>query len=163
VLSFVFSYVQTWLMQKTGQEVMYEMRMQIFRHQMGLSTAYFDRNPVGRLITRLTTDVDVLNEMLTSGVVALFGDIVTLAGILAIMYWMNWRLATVACLVLPVMFLVTAWFRNGVRETYRMVRTRIARINTYLQENITGMSVVQIFGREERNTREFDRLNADHL
>jgi ATP-binding cassette subfamily B multidrug efflux pump len=162
-LSFGLSYVQTWLMQKTGQQVMYEMRMQIFRHQMSLSTSYYDRNPVGRLITRLTTDVDVLNEMLTSGVVALFGDLVTLLGIVTIMFWINAELALVACAVLPVMLLVTFWFRAGVRETYRLVRTRIARINTYLQENITGMSVIQIFGREERNLGEFDRLNADHL
>ena len=163
VLSFLFSYVQTYIMQKTGQKVMYEMRMQIFNHQMGLSTAYYDRNPVGRLITRLTTDVDVLNEMLTSGVVALFGDLVTLAGILAIMFWIDWRLAAAACLVLPVMVAVTLWFRAGVRETYRLVRTRIARINTYLQENITGMSVIQIFGRERKNLKEFDRLNDEHL
>jgi ATP-binding cassette, subfamily B, multidrug efflux pump len=163
VLSFVFSYVQTYIMQKTGQKVMYEMRMQIFDHQMKLSTAYYDRNPVGRLITRLTTDVDVLNEMLTSGVVALFGDVVTLAGILAIMFWIDWRLAVAACLVLPVMVGVTLWFRAGVRETYRLVRTRIARINTYLQENITGMSVIQIFGRERKNRKEFDRLNDHHL
>lgn len=162
VLSFVLSYAQTYLMQRTGQQVMFDLRMQIFRHQMGLSTAYFDRNPVGRLMTRLTTDVDVLNEMLTSGVVALFGDLVTLLGILGIMFWMNWRLALVACLVVPLLVWVTAWFRGGVRETYRMVRTRIARINTFLQENITGMSVVQIFNREEKNREQFDGLNRDH-
>ncbi len=163
VLSFGLTYYQTYIMQKTGQDVMYELRMQIFGHQMNLSTSYFDRNPVGRLITRLTSDVDVLNEMLTSGVVALFGDLVTLLGITTIMFWMNWRLALVACFVLPILFAITAWFRAGVRETYRMVRTRIARINTYLQENISGMSVVQIFNREEANRADFDRLNEDHL
>lgn len=162
-LSFLFSYAQTYLMQKVGQEVMYDLRMEIFEHQMRLSTSYYDRNPVGRLITRLTTDVDSLNEMLTSGVVALIGDIVTLLGIMAVMLWLNWRLAIVACLVVPLLFWVTAWFRTGVRDTYRMVRTRIARINTFLQENITGMATVQVFGREGRNQTEFDRLNADHL
>lgn len=163
MLSFLLGYLQTYLMQKVGQQVMYEMRMQIFDHQMGLSTGYYDRNPVGRLITRLTTDVDTLNEMLTSGVVALIGDVVTLLGIMGVMLWLNWQLAIVSCLVIPLLFGVTAWFRVGVRETYRMVRTRIARINTFLQENITGMSVVQLFGQESENRREFDRLNADHL
>lgn len=162
-LSFLLSYLQTWLMQKTGQQVMYALRQQIFRHQMGLSNAWFDRNPVGRLLTRLTSDVDVLNEMLTSGVVALFGDIVTLVGILGILFWMDWRLALVTCVVVPLLMWVTAWFRTGVRETYRQVRTRIARINTFLQENITGMSVVQIFNRQARHVGQFDRLNADHL
>jgi ATP-binding cassette subfamily B multidrug efflux pump len=163
LLSLLFTWFQTWLMQRTGQIVMYEMRQQIFRHQMRMSNSWFDRNPVGRMLTRLTSDVDVLNEMLTSGVVALIGDIVTLFGILAIMFWLDWRLALVTLVVIPVLVWLTAWFRRGVRETYRQVRTRIARINTFLQENITGMAVVQIFGREERNRRRFDRLNADHL
>jgi ATP-binding cassette subfamily B multidrug efflux pump len=163
LLSLLFNWFQTWLMQRTGQIVMYEMRQQIFRHQMRMSNSWFDRNPVGRMLTRLTSDVDVLNEMLTSGVVALIGDIVTLFGILAIMFWLDWRLALVTLVVIPVLVWVTAWFRGGVRETYRQVRTRVARINSYLQENITGMAVVQIFGREEENRRRFDRLNADHL
>lgn len=159
----LFTWFQTWIMQRVGQLVMYEMRRAIFRHQMGMSSSWFDRNPVGRMLTRLTTDVDVLNEMLTSGVVALFGDLVTLFGILGIMFWLDWRLTLVTLVVMPLLFLVTAWFRRGVRETYRLVRTRIARINTFLQENITGMSVVQIFGREAHRNRHFDRLNADHL
>jgi ATP-binding cassette subfamily B multidrug efflux pump len=159
----LLTWYQTWLMQRSGQLVMYEMRQQIFRHQLGQSNGWFDRNPVGRMLTRLTTDVDVLNEMLTSGVVALFGDLVTLFGILGIMFWLDWRLTVATLVVMPLLVLVTAWFRRGVRETYRMVRTRIARINTFLQENITGMSVVQIFGREAHRNRHFDRLNADHL
>ncbi|TPW06269.1 MAG: ATP-binding cassette, subfamily B, bacterial, partial [bacterium] len=159
----LFTWFQTWIMQRVGQLVMYEMRRKIFRHQMGMSSAWFDRNPVGRMLTRLTTDVDVLNEMLTSGVVALFGDLVTLFGILGIMFWLDWRLTLATLVVMPLLVILTAWFRRGVRETYRMVRTRIARINTFLQENITGMSVVQIFGREAHRNRHFDRLNADHL
>jgi ATP-binding cassette subfamily B protein len=159
----LLTWFQTWLMQRVGQLVMYEMRKEIFRHQLGQSSAWFDRNPVGRMLTRLTTDVDVLNEMLTSGVVALFGDLVTLFGILGILFWLDWRLTVATLVVMPLLVLVTAWFRRGVRETYRMVRTRIARINTFLQENITGMSVVQIFGREAHRNRHFDRLNADHL
>ncbi|MDZ4806149.1 MAG: ABC transporter ATP-binding protein [Candidatus Eisenbacteria bacterium] len=159
----LFTWFQTWIMQRVGQLVMYDMRRKIFSHQMGMSSAWFDRNPVGRMLTRLTTDVDVLNEMLTSGVVALFGDLVTLFGILGIMFWLDWRLTLATLVVMPLLVLVTAWFRRGVRETYRLVRTRIARINTFLQENITGMSVVQIFGREAHRNRHFDRLNADHL
>src|SRR4029077_414527 len=121
-----------------------------------------DRNPVGRLMTRVTSDVDALNELFTSGVVTIFADVLTLAGIMAIMIGMNWRLALVAFAVLPLIGLVTQWFRKNVRESYRHVRGWIARINAFLQENITGMSTVQLFRREALNFARFDEIDRKH-
>ena len=132
------------------------MRMQIYRHLQRLDLRFYDRNPVGRLMTRVTTDVDVINDLFTSGVVSIFGDVFTLAGIMIVMLTMNWRLALVAFAVLPLIVLVTQWFRRNVRESYRTVRRLIARINAYLQEHITGMATVQLFRREARAYREFD-------
>ena len=123
---------------------------------------FFDRNPVGRLMTRVTTDVDVLNDMFTGGVVAIFGDVFTLLGIMIVLVTMDWRLALVAFSVLPLIVLITQWFRSHVRETYRNVRIWIARINAFLQEHITGMSTVQLFGQEGRTFERFDTINATH-
>ena len=123
---------------------------------------YYDRNPVGRLMTRVTSDVDVLNDLFTSGVVTIFGDVFTLVGIMGVMLWMNWRLALVAFAVLPLIALVTQWFRRNVRESYRVVRGWIARINAFLQENITGMSTVQLFRREALNFARFDEIDRKH-
>ncbi|MQA30236.1 MAG: ATP-binding cassette domain-containing protein, partial [Luteitalea sp.] len=162
VASFAAEYIQTWTMQITGQRIMYDMRMTIYRHLQRLDLRYYDRNPVGRLMTRVTSDVDVLNDLFTSGVVTIFGDVFTLAGIMAVMLWMNWRLALVAFAVLPLIAIVTQWFRRNVRESYRTVRGLIARINAFLQENITGMATVQLFRREGVNFGRFDVIDRQH-
>src|SRR6478672_8621362 len=162
VASFAAEYFQTWTLQLTGQRIMYDLRMAIYRHLQRLDLRYYDRNPVGRLMTRVTSDVDVLNDLFTSGVVTIFGDVFTLAGIMAMMLWMNWRLALVAFSVLPLIFFVTQWFRRNVRDSYRTVRGLIARINAFLQENITGMSTVQLFRRERLNFARFDAIDREH-
>jgi ATP-binding cassette subfamily B protein len=162
VASFVLEFAQTWLMQMTGQRIMFDMRMQIYGHLQRLDLREYDRNPVGRLMTRVTTDVDTLNELFSSGVVAIFGDVFTLAGIMIVLVWLDWRLAIVAFAVLPIIVLVTQWFRRNVRESYRTVRLWIARINAFLQENITGMATVQLFRREARNYAAFDEINRRH-
>ena len=162
VASFAFEYAQTWTMQVTGQRVMFDLRMQVFTHLQRLDLRFYDRNPVGRLMTRVTTDVDVLNELFTSGVVSIFGDVFTLFGIMAVLIWMDWRLAIVAFSVLPLIALITQWFRRNVRDSYRTVRAWIARINAYLQERITGMSTVQLFRREERDFAAFDDIDRAH-
>ncbi|HYT75644.1 MAG TPA: ABC transporter ATP-binding protein, partial [Vicinamibacterales bacterium] len=160
--SFCLEFTQTWLLQNTGQRIMFDMRMQIYQHLQRLDLRFYDRNPVGRLMTRVTTDVDVINDLFTSGVVSVFGDVFTLAGIMIVMLTMNWRLALVAFAVLPLIVVVTQWFRRNVRESYRAVRRLIARINAYLQEHITGMSTVQLFRREARAYAQFDGINEEH-
>ena len=160
--AFFLGYAQIYIMQRMGQRVMLTLRQEIFTKLTTLHVQYFDRNPVGRLITRLTSDVDALNEMFTSGVVAIFGDVITLLGIMGILIALNLKLALVTFAVLPLLFLVSRWFRKNARESYRQVRLRIARINSYLQEAITGMAVLQIMNREERSRREFDALNRSH-
>src|SRR5258706_108983 len=127
-----------------------------------LGKAYYGPNRVGRLTTRVTSDVDVLNDLFTSGVVTIFGDVFPLAGIMGVMLWMNWQLALVAFSVLPLIFFVTQWFRRNVRDSYRTVRGLIARINAFLQENITGMSTVQLFRRERMNFARFDSIDREH-
>jgi ATP-binding cassette subfamily B protein len=149
-------------MQLTGQRIMFDLRMAIYGHLQRLDVRYYDRNPVGRLMTRVTSDVDVLNDLFTSGVVTIFGDVFTLVGIMGVLLWMNWQLALVAFSVLPLIVLITQWFRRNVRESYRVVRGWIARINAFLQENITGMSTVQLFRREALNFSRFDDIDAKH-
>jgi ATP-binding cassette, subfamily B, multidrug efflux pump len=160
--AFGLEFTQTWLLQLTGQRIMYDMRMQIYRHLQRIDLKFYDRNPVGRLMTRVTTDVDVLNDLFTSGVVSVFGDVFTLVGIMIVLLTMNWRLALVAFAVLPLIVLVTQWFRRNVRESYRNVRIWIARINAYLQEHITGMATVQLFRREARAFEKFQDINERH-
>jgi ATP-binding cassette subfamily B multidrug efflux pump len=162
ILSFVLEYVQTWTLQMTGQRIMCDMRLQIYRHLQRIDLQFYDRNPVGRLMTRVTTDVDVLNDMFTAGVVSIFGDIFTLAGIMIVLVTMDWRLALVTFAVLPLIVVVTQWFRRNVRESYRTVRAWVARINAFLQEHITGMSTVQLFRREGRTFDRFDDINRRH-
>ncbi|HEY0788353.1 MAG TPA: ABC transporter ATP-binding protein, partial [Thermoanaerobaculia bacterium] len=159
---FVILYSQMVLMNMMGQYVMSDMRRQIFGRLQKLDIQYFDRNPVGRLITRVTTDVDALNEMFTAGFVSIFGDVVVLAGIVGILFWMNWRLALVLFSILPFIVLVSVWVRSGARRTYRMVRARIAAINAFLQEHISGMPVVQLFNRQGEEAGKFAGLNARH-
>ncbi len=161
-VAFVAEYVQTWTMQLTGQRIMFDLRMAVYGHLQRLDLRYYDRNPVGRLMTRVTSDVDVLNDLFTSGVVTVFGDVFMLVGIMVTMLWMNWQLALVAFAVLPLIVLVTQWFRRNVRESYRVVRGWIARINAFLQENITGMATVQLFRREPLNFARFDEIDRKH-
>ena len=160
--AFILEYVRTYTLQMTGQRIMFDLRMQVYGHLQKLDVRFFDRNPVGRLMTRVTTDVDVLNELFASGVVAIFGDVFMLIGIMAVLLSMDWRLALVAFSVLPLIVMVTQWFRRHVRETYRTVRIWIARINAYLQEHITGMVTVQVFQREKRSFDAFDGINRAH-
>ncbi|HXE80093.1 MAG TPA: ABC transporter ATP-binding protein [Vicinamibacterales bacterium] len=160
--SFVLEYLQVWTMQATGQRIMFDLRMQVFTHLQRLDLRFYDRNPVGRLMTRVTSDIDVLNELFTSGVVSVFGDLFTLAGIMIVLLWMDWRLALVAFSVLPLIALVTQWFRVNVRASYRTVRMWIARINAFLQERITGMATVQLFRREQKDFEAFDAIDRAH-
>ena len=161
--SFLLEFAQTYLMQWTGQKVMFDLRSQIYRHLQHMHVAFFDRNPVGRLVTRVTTDVDALNEMFTAGVVSIFEDIFVLAGIIAIMLNMSWQLALIAFAVLPLIYIGTAIFRKHVRDSYRRIRIAIARINAYLQEHITGIVPLQLFNREEKAYAEFKAINATHM
>jgi ATP-binding cassette, subfamily B, multidrug efflux pump len=160
---FALSYTQTWLTSLLGQRVMRDIRMQIFEHLQRLSVAFFDRNPAGRLITRVTSDVETLNELFTAGVVSGLGDLFTLVAISVAMLIMDWRLALASFAVIPFVVMVSGLFRKGVRETYRDIRVRLARINSFLQERLTGMRIVQLFGQEKREAERFDRLNRSHL
>jgi ATP-binding cassette subfamily B protein len=162
VLTFCVLYAEGYVMQLMGQYVMNDMRRQIFAHLQRLPISYYDRNPIGRLVTRVTTDVDALNELLSAGIVAIFGDILLLAGIVAVLFWMDWRLALVAFSIVPLLLLLTSWFKARVRDSFREVRVKIARINAFLQEHITGMPVVQLFNREARAYSEFAEINDAH-
>jgi ATP-binding cassette subfamily B protein len=162
LFSFVLEFVQTYLMQWTGQKIMFDLRSQIFRHLQEMHIGFFDKNPVGRLVTRVTTDVDALNEMFTAGVVSIFEDVFVLTGIIVVMLTMQWWLALITFAVLPLIFWVTMIFRKSVRDSYRRTRTAIARINSYLQEHVTGMVVLQLFNREKRAFKNFDRINQQN-
>ncbi len=155
VFTFAREFIQTYLMQWTGQKVMFDLRKQIFRHLQHIHIGFFDKNPVGRLVTRVTTDVDALNEMFTAGVVSIFEDVFVLAGIVAIMMNTNWKLALITFAVLPLIVYATKIFRDKVRDSYRRIRTAIARINSYLQEAVSGMLVLQLFNREKRAFNKF--------
>ncbi len=161
-LTFCALYAQGYVLQLMGQYIMKDMRGQIFGHLQRLPLAFYDKNPLGRLVTRVTTDVDALNEMFTAGLVSIFGDLMLLAGIVVVLFWLDWRLALVAFSIVPLLFTLTSWFRIRVRQSFRDVRVKIARINAFLQEHITGMPVVQLFNGEERAFRDFDRVNAEH-
>lgn len=163
VIQFTLEYAGTMLTSLLGQRVMRDLRMQIFTHLQRLSIPFFDRTPVGRLITRVTSDVEALNELFTAGVVAGVGDLFTLAVISAVMLVIDWRLALAAFAVIPFVLVTSYIFRKHVREVYRDIRTRLARINAFLQERLTGMRVVQLFGREADEARRFDEWNRSHL
>jgi len=163
VFSFLLEFLQTYYMQWAGQKVMFDLRSQIFRHLQNMHIGFFDKNPVGRLVTRVTTDVDALNEMFTAGVVSIFEDVFVLAGILAIMLNMDWKLALITFAVLPLIFWATMIFRKKVRDSYRRIRVAIARINSYLQEHVSGMVVLQLFNREKRAYEQFSDVNEQHM
>lgn len=163
VLTFVLEFLQTYFMQWTGQMIMFDLRSQIFRHLQRMHVAFYDKNPVGRLVTRVTTDVDALNDMFTSGVVSIFEDVFVLVGILGIMLCMNWKLALITFAVLPLIVVATHIFRDRVRDSYRRIRVAIARINSYLQEHVSGMVVLQLFNRERKAYTRFSDINRGHM
>ncbi|HEY2040641.1 MAG TPA: ABC transporter ATP-binding protein [Edaphobacter sp.] len=161
-LSFGLEFVQTYLMQWTGQKIMFDLRSQIFRHLQRMSPAFFDHNPVGRLVTRVTSDVDALNEMFTSGVLAIFEDVFVLTFIVIIMMRMSWPLALLTISVIPAILYVTRIFRKHVRDSYRRQRSATARINSFTQEYVSGMAIVQLFNRERRAFDDFSTVNAEN-
>ena len=163
VASFGCAYGETLLTSLLGQRVMHDLRMEIFAHLQRLPVSFFDRTPVGRLVTRVTSDVEALNELFTAGVVAGLGDLFTLLAISALMLVVDWRLALAAFAVIPFVWLTSHVFQRSVRGAYRDIRARLARINAFLQERITGMRVLQLFGRERADAEQFDRLNREHL
>ncbi|HUF77821.1 MAG TPA: ABC transporter ATP-binding protein, partial [Thermoanaerobaculia bacterium] len=162
LLTFAVLYWQSYLMQMMGQRIMYDLRREVFGRFQRLAVPYFDRNPIGRLVTRVTTDVDALNELFTAGLVSIFGDLALLLGIVGVLFWLDWRLALVTFSILPLLLALTLWFKVKARDSYREVRIKIARINAFLQEHITGMQVIQLFNREARAAEEFGGINRDH-
>ena len=163
VIKFVVGFFQIYTLQSTGQKIMFDMRGEVFSHLQTLSNRFFDRNPVGRLITRVTTDVDVLNEMFSAGIVSVFGDVFTLTGIMIALLVLDWRLGLIVLAIVPVIGVATAIFRKKARDGYRRVRIAIAKINAFLQEHITGMSVVQLYNRERKSAEKFEGINREHL
>ncbi len=163
VLGFALSVAQVLVMQLVGQYTMFDLRLEIFRHLQRVPMGFYDRNPVGRLVTRVTSDVDVLYELFASGVVAMLRDVFTLLFIVGAMLWLDWKLALLTFSVLPLIVLVTVAFRSKYRDANRRIRTAIARINSFLQEYISGMTVVQLFNRERKALRQFSQINRDHM
>ena len=155
-LSFIFNVTQAWLLQKTGQRIILAIRRELYIHVQSLSSRYFDLTPVGKLVTRVTNDVEALNEMYSGILVKLFRNIVKIIGLAAIMLVLDWRLALISFVLLPLVIALTAVFRKIARQTYRLTRTRLTDLNTFLSENISGMRIIQIFGREKRKFEEFD-------
>lgn len=158
VLSFVNGYLTQWI----GQQAIFDLRGRVYDHILNQPLSFFNRTPIGRLITRVTSDVESLSAVLSAGVVTILGDLFKLVFIAAFMFSLNWRLALVTLAVLPIMIRVTFWFREVVRDQYRETRKQVARLNAFLQEHITGMSVVQLFGRERDELKRFSTINNDH-
>jgi ATP-binding cassette subfamily B multidrug efflux pump len=163
LLAYLFEFIQTYLMQWVGQKMMFDLRRDIFRHMQRLHVGFFDTHAVGRLVTRLTSDVDAINEMFTGGILAIVDDFFTLTIMGIVMLSIKWWLALLAFSVVPLILIVTRLFRNSVRESYRRVRAAIARINSFTQEHISGMSVVQLFNREAKAYRDFEDVNRQHM
>ena len=161
-LTFIVLYWQSYIMQMMGQHIMFDLRRDIYGQMHRLPLAFFDRNPVGRLVTRVTNDVDALNELFTAGIVAIIGDVLLLAGIMGVLFWLDWRLALVSFAILPLLALLTLWFKIRARQSYREVRVKLARINSFLQEHLTGMPIVQIFNREPAIFDDFSTVNDEH-
>ena len=163
ILQFITNYFERFITKMAGQWSMYDIRAAIFAHTQRLPIKFFDRMPIGRMMTRNTNDVDALNELFTEGFVATFSDLFTVAAIIGYMFYMNTELATITCLTLPVIFYVTFWFQSRLLRAFRLARRHLARLNTFLQENISGMAVVQLFNKEHRNRKKFDEVNTDYL
>ncbi|HTD96781.1 MAG TPA: ABC transporter ATP-binding protein, partial [Edaphobacter sp.] len=162
LVTYVLEFLQTYMMQWTGQKIMFDLRSQIFRHLQRMHPAFFDHNPVGKLVTRVTSDVDALNEMFTSGVLAIFEDVFVLAFIVIIMLRMSWPLALLTISVIPAILIATKIFRGYVRDSYRRQRAATARINSFTQEFVSGMSIVQLFNRERRAFDDYSAVNAEN-
>jgi len=162
LVRFVFSYFQAVLLNSVGQYVMFDLRREIYHKLQHQEVAYYDRNPVGRIVTRLTADVDALNELFTSGVTDVLGDLVMIIAIIGVMVWMDVRLTLVTLLTVPLLLIATTWFRKGARRGYDLVRTRIARIYSFLQEHFSGAQTVQIFNAEAKSLRRFAEINDEH-
>ena len=160
---FLFRFVQIYLTNFLGQKTMYDLRMALFRHLQNLSLSFFDRNPVGRLVTRATTDIEALNQLFSTGLVTVIGDLAMIFGIMIVILWLNFKLALVTFSILPLLLAVTFYFRRKMREGFRMVRIRIARINSFLQEALSGMAIIQLFNRQDKSWKRFDELNQDHM
>jgi len=159
---FILRFAQFYVLERTGQNVVLDIRNKLFAHIQRLDSSFFDRNPVGRIMTRLTTDVEALNEAFTSGLIVIMADLVKLAGIIAILLWMDWRLALVTFAILPPTLALSWFFRGRVRRAWREVRRMVANLNAFLQENVSGMRVVQLFSRERSNMEQFEGINRDH-
>jgi ABC-type multidrug transport system fused ATPase/permease subunit len=159
LLGFFFQYLRVYLLQLTGQRVMFHMRRQIFEHLIRMPQSFFDRNPMGRLVTRAIHDVEVINELFTQGIIVIFGDFVTLMGITVVLFLMDFRLALVLFSVVPLLIVGSAIYRVKARDAYRAVRRHVAGLNAYLQENLSGMTTVQLYWRQEENFRRFDKMN----
>src|SRR5687767_11887125 len=162
VLRLIFSYFQAILVNSVGQYTMFDLRRELYAKLQHQEVAYYDRNPVGRIMTRLTNDVDALNQLFTEGVTDLLGDLVIIVTIIIVMLWMDVRLTLISLLTVPLLFAATTWFRRGARRGYDLVRTRIARINAFLQEHFAGAQTVQIFNAETKSLRTFDRINEEY-
>src|SRR5947207_709357 len=160
---FLFEFAQMYIMQYTGQKAMFDLRRELMTHLQKLDVAFYDRNPVGRLVTRVTTDVDVLNELFASGLVTILGDLLTLSFVVFTMFKLSPPLTAIMISVLPLVVLATALFRRAVAQSYRRIRVAIARINAYLQEHIVGIAVLQLFNREKKSAEEFDEINRQHM
>src|SRR6266581_489984 len=163
IAGLILRYLHVLLLSIIGQHIMFDMRSQMFDHLQRLSLSYFDHNPVGRLMTRLTNDVDALNEMFTSGAISILSDVLTIVGVMVVLLVINWQLALVTFIVMPPLLWIASYFRKAMRDNFRAIRVRLARINAYIAENIAGMSIVQLFNREQRNFEQFDDLNRDYL
>jgi ATP-binding cassette subfamily B protein len=163
IVGFVANYFQVTVLEWTGQNIMHRLRQHIYVHMLGLDLAFFNENPSGKLVTRLTNDVQNMHEMFTSVIVTLFNDAIRIIGILVLLYWLNWRLALVMSLLVPVIFVATIWFSKLARDVYRDIRTNIARINSYLQEAVSGISLIQLFQREKDTGRNFVNLNQAYF
>ena len=163
IAGFVANYFQVTVLEWTGQNIMHKLRQHIYSHMLGLDLAFFHENPSGKLVTRLTNDVQNMHEMFTSVIVTLFNDAIRIIGILIVLFWLNWRLALMMSLLLPVILIATIWFSKMARNVFREIRTNLARINAYLQEAISGISLIQMFQREKDTEASFEQLNRDYF
>ena len=162
IFRFTFSYLQEILLNRVGQQVMFDLRTEIYTKLQNQEVAYYDKNPVGRVITRITSDVDALNELFTSGVIDVLGDLVIIFSIVGIMFYKDWKLATVSLIIVPLLFIATNWFRKKARIGFDKVRTRTAKLNAFLQEHISGAQTVQLFNAEKKVQNQFHEINDDY-
>ena len=163
VFSFFFQFFQTYIMQYIGQKVMFDLRSKVFAHLHKMSFSYFDKNPIGKMITRVVNDVEVLNEMLTSGLILIFSDLFTLFGIFFVMLYLDWKLTFIVCIIFPLLAIATRFYRVRARDSLRKNRAHVSEMNSYIEENLSGIDTVQCFNRELKNFKEFLSINSDRL